>query len=48
METKRGWENKTLWLNQRKCVETTLQKFNMQECRLIMIPILVGVKLYAD
>jgi hypothetical protein len=45
MEIKRDWENMKLWLNQRKYVETVLQRFNMQECKLIKVPILVGVKL---
>jgi hypothetical protein len=29
MEIKRDWENMKLWLNQRKYVETILQRFNM-------------------
>jgi hypothetical protein len=33
MEIKRDWENMKLWLNQRKYVETILQRFNMQECK---------------
>jgi hypothetical protein len=37
-----------LWLNQRKYVETILQRFNMQECKLVKVPILVGVKLSVD
>jgi ATP-binding cassette subfamily B (MDR/TAP) protein 1 len=37
-----------LLLNKRKYVETTLQRFNMQECKLVKAPILVGVKLYTD
>ena len=37
-----------LLLNKRKYVETILQRFNMQECKLVKVPIPVGVKLYAD
>jgi hypothetical protein len=35
MEIKRDRKNKKLWLNQRKYVETILQRFNMQECKLV-------------
>jgi hypothetical protein len=48
MEIKRDWEKMKLWLNQRKYVEKILQRFNMQECKLVKVPIPVGVKLYAD
>jgi hypothetical protein len=37
-----------LWLNQRKYVETILQRFNMQECKPVKVPIHVGVKLSVD
>jgi hypothetical protein len=29
MQIKRDWKNMKLWLNQRKYVETILQRFNM-------------------
>jgi hypothetical protein len=45
MEIKRDQENMKLYLNQRKYVEKVLQRFNMQECKLVKVPILVGVKL---
>jgi hypothetical protein len=48
MEIKRDQENKKLWLNQRKYVETILQRFNMQECKPVRVPIPVGVKLSVD
>ena len=48
MEIKRDRENKKLWLNQRKYVETILQRFNMQECKLVMVLIHVGVNLSLD
>jgi hypothetical protein len=32
MEIKRNWAKKKLWLNQRKYIETILQRFDMQEC----------------
>jgi hypothetical protein len=48
MEIKRDRKNKKLWLIQRKYVETILQRFNMQECKPIRVPIIVGVKLFVD
>jgi hypothetical protein len=45
MEIKRDRKKRKLWLNQRKYVETILQRFNMQECKSIKVLILVGVKL---
>jgi hypothetical protein len=43
MEIKRDHANKKLWLNQRKYVETILQRFNMQESKSVKVPIPVGV-----
>jgi transcription elongation factor Elf1 len=48
MEIKRDRKKRKLWLNQRKYVETILQRFNMQECKSIKVPIPVGVKLSVD
>jgi tagatose-1,6-bisphosphate aldolase len=48
MEIKRNQENMKLWLNQRKYVESILQRFNMQECKPVKVPIPVGVKLSTD
>jgi hypothetical protein len=48
MEIKRDRENKKLWLNQRKYIKTILQRFNMQERKLVRVSIHVGVKLYVD
>jgi hypothetical protein len=45
MEIKRDRKKRKLWLNQRKYVETILQRFNMQECKPVKVPIPVGVKL---
>ena len=45
MEIKRDRKRRKLWLNQRIYVETILHRFNMQECKLIKVPIPVGVKL---
>jgi hypothetical protein len=39
MEIKRNQKRRKLWLNQRKYVETILQRFNMQECKLVKVPI---------
>jgi hypothetical protein len=48
MELKRDWKQRKLWLNQRKYVETILQRFNMQECKLVKVLIPIGVKLSVD
>jgi len=45
MQIKRDQANMELWLNQRKYFETTLRRFNMQECKLIKVLIPVGVNL---
>ena len=45
MEIRRDRANQMISLNQRKYVETVLQRFNMQESKLVKVPILVGVKL---
>jgi hypothetical protein len=37
MEIKRDQKKRKLWLNQRKYFETILQRFNMQECKLIKV-----------
>jgi hypothetical protein len=48
MEIKRYRANRKLWLNQRKYVETILQRFNMHGSKLIKVPIHIGVNLTAD
>jgi hypothetical protein len=48
MEIKRDRKKMKLWLNQRKYVEKILQRFNMQECKPVKVPIPIGVKLYVD
>ena len=45
MEIKRDRAKRKLWLNQRKYVETILQRFNMQDSKLVKVPIPVGVRL---
>ena len=45
MEFKRNRADKKLWFNQRKYVEAILQRFNMQECKPVKVPIPVGVRL---
>jgi hypothetical protein len=45
MEIKRDRNRRKLWLNQRKYIETILQRFNMQECKVVKVPIPVGVNL---
>jgi hypothetical protein len=48
MEIKRYRANKKLWLNQRKCVEMILQRFNMHGSKPVKVLILIGVNLSAD
>ena len=48
MEIKRNRADRKLWLNQRKYIETILHRFNMQECKLVKVPIPVGVRLSAE
>eukprot|EP00253_Pinus_taeda_P021311 PITA_21311 len=48
MEIKRDWGKRKLWLNQRKYVETILQRFNMHDRKLVKVPIPVGVRLSAE
>jgi hypothetical protein len=48
MEIKRDRANMKLWLNQRKYVETILQRFNMHGSKPVKVPIPIGVKLSAD
>ena len=45
MEIKRYYENIKLWLNKRKYVETILQPFNIQGCKVVKDTILIGSNL---
>eukprot|EP00253_Pinus_taeda_P002144 PITA_02144 len=45
MEIKIDWKQRKFWLNQRKYVETILQRFNMQDSKPMKVPIPVGVQL---
>jgi hypothetical protein len=48
IEIKRDCANRKLWLNQRKYIETILQRLNMHGSKLVKVPIPIGVKLSAD
>eukprot|EP00253_Pinus_taeda_P007769 PITA_07769 len=48
MEIKRDRAKRNQWLNQRKYVETILQRFNMQDSKPVKVPIPVGVRLSAE
>ena len=48
MEIKRDRTKRKLWLNQRKYVETILQRFNMQNSKPVKVPIPVGARLSAE
>ena len=48
MEIKRDRSSKKLWLSQQKYIEGILKRFNMQDCKSVKVPILVGTKLSAD
>ena len=39
MEIKRDQTKRKVWLNQRKYVETILQRFNMQDSKSVNVPI---------
>jgi hypothetical protein len=45
MKIKRDHANRKLWLNQRKYVETILQRFNMHGSKPVKVPIPIGVNL---
>ena len=45
MEIERDRAKRKIWLNQRKYVETILQRFNMQDSKPVKVPITVGVRL---
>ena len=45
MDIKRNHIDRKDWLNHRKHVETILQRFNMQDCKPIKVPIHVCVRL---
>ena len=46
MEIKRNKKSKKLWLSRNKYVEGILKRFNMQGCKLVKVPICIGIKLY--
>eukprot|EP00253_Pinus_taeda_P002477 PITA_02477 len=48
MEIKRDWKKRKLWLNQRKYVQTILQRFKMQDSKQVKVSIPVGVKLSTE
>nr|AAF65309.1 reverse transcriptase [Picea glauca] len=48
MDIKRDRANRKLWLNQRKYVETILQRFNIHGSKPVKVPIPIGVNLSAD
>jgi hypothetical protein len=48
MEIKRDHANMKLCMNQKKYVETILQRFNMHGSKPVKVPIPIGVKLSTD
>ena len=48
MEIKRNHPDRNLWLNQTKYIETILHRFNMQECKLVKVPIPIGAMLSVE
>eukprot|EP00253_Pinus_taeda_P003960 PITA_03960 len=48
MEIKRDRTKRKLWLNQRKYIETILQRFNMQDSKPVRVPIPIGVRLSVE
>jgi hypothetical protein len=45
MEIKRDRASRNLWLNQSKYIETVMKRFNMQDCKLVKVPIPMGERL---
>jgi hypothetical protein len=45
IEIRRDRVNKKLWLGQSKYVNSILQRFGMQDCRSLCVPIFIGIKL---
>ena len=48
MEIERERVNIIPWLSQQKDIEGILKRFNMQDCKLVKVPIPIGTKLSAD
>ena len=48
MEIRRDHAHKMINLNQRKSIETVLQRFNMQESNPVNVLVPVGIKLYVE
>jgi hypothetical protein len=48
MEIKRDQTTRNIWLNQTKYIETILKRFNMHDCKPVMVPIPMGAKLTVE
>ncbi|XP_059073514.1 secreted RxLR effector protein 161-like [Cryptomeria japonica] len=48
MEIKRDRKNRMLWLSQRKYMNNVLEKFNMIDCRQLVVPVAQGMKLSVE
>ena len=48
MEIKRDQATKNIWLNQTKYIEIVLKRFNMQDCKLVKVPIHVGERITVE
>jgi hypothetical protein len=48
MEINKDRATRKLWLNQTKYIETVLKRFNMQDCKLVKVPIPMGARLTAE
>ena len=48
IEIKKEWERMKLWLNKRKYVQRILWSFNMQECKLVQVPLPISENLFVD
>jgi hypothetical protein len=48
MDIKRDQDGRNIWLNQMKYIETVLKWFNMQDCKLVKVPISMGESLIVE
>jgi hypothetical protein len=48
MEIKRDQATRNLWLNQTNYIETIMKRFNMQDCKPLKVPILVGARITVE
>ena len=48
MDIKRDQATRKIWLNQMKYIETIFKHFNMEDCKPVKVPILVGARIIVE